>query len=220
MKTVRTWPVAGLVFAVLWLFVRGPDPTVDAVFGNLLAGAVVGMPVAYVFRRLYDERFDLEHAVRSIPPALLYVATFTREIVVANVDVAYRVLAPGMRIEPEVILIPLRVRTPFGITTIANSITITPGTVTLDYEEENNALFVHVIDGRDPAAVIAPIRTWEDYALEIFDEELGPEDPAPPISIDAGGERDREYFRAAEAERFDGDTNGVEDVDGGGRNGE
>ncbi len=203
MKPVRTWPVAGLAFAVLWVFVRGPDPTVDAVVGQLLFGAVVGLSVAFVFRRLYDERFDLERAVRSIRPAVLYVATFTREIVVANVDVAYRVLAPGMRIEPEVILIPLRVRTPFGITTIANSITITPGTVTLDYDEENNALFVHVIDGRDPGAVVEPIRTWESYALEIFDEELGPEDPAPPISIDAGGERDREYLRRIDADRFD-----------------
>ncbi|WP_336344456.1 Na+/H+ antiporter subunit E [Halalkalicoccus ordinarius] len=220
MTPVRTWPVAGLAFGVLWTFVRGPDPTVDALVGQLLFGSVVGLPLAFVFRRLYSERIDLEHVVRSIPAALLYVATFTREIVVANVDVAYRVLVPGVTIEPEVILIPLRVRTPFGITTIANSITLTPGTVTLDYEEEENALFVHVIDGRDPGAVVEPIRTWEDYALVVFDEELGPDDPAEPISIDAGGKRDREYLRRIDADRLEGTDaagDGVEDADGGGR---
>lgn len=219
MTPVRTWPVAGLVFAVIWTFVRGPEPTVDAVVGQLLFGAVVGLPVAFVFRRLYVERIDLDHALRSIPVVLLYVATFTREIVVANLDVAYRVLAPGSTIEPEVILIPLRVRTPFGITTIANSITLTPGTVTMDYDEDAGALLVHVIDGREPEAVVEPIRTWEDYALEIFDEELGPGDPAPPISIDAGGERDREYLRRIDAERFASDAERSDEVDGGDRDG-
>ena len=213
MTHTRTWPVAGIVFAVLWVFVRGPELAVDAIVGQFLFGAVVGLPVAFAFRRLYNERIDLGRVARSIPAVALYVATFTREIVVANLDVAYRVLAPGMRIEPEVILIPLRVRTSFGITTIANSITITPGTVTLDYHEETNSLFVHVIDGRDPEATVEPIRTWENYALEVFDEELDPDDPAPPISIDAGGERDQEYLRRIDAEQLEGVAGGDRDGD-------
>jgi multicomponent Na+:H+ antiporter subunit E len=215
MRPVRTWPVAGLVFAVVWTFVRGPDPAADAVVGQLLFGAAVGLPVAFGFRRLYAERIDLGHALRSVPAVLLYVATFVREVVIANLDVAYRVLAPGSTIDPEVILIPLRVQTPFGITTIANSITLTPGTVTMDYDEDAGALLVHVIDGREPEAVVAPIRKWEDYALVIFDEVLGPEDPAAPISIDAGGERDREFLRRIDAERFEdaGDADGDGDED-------
>jgi len=141
--------------------------------GQFLFGLVVGMPIAFVFRRLYGEGIDLRRTLRSIPYAFLYVALFIRrEVVVGNVDVTYRVLAPSQPIEPEVILISLRVRTDLGVTTIANSITITPGTITLDYDEAENALYVHVIDGRDPEAIVRPIRNWEDYALRIFDEEL------------------------------------------------
>lgn len=188
---VRAWPVIGVSLGVLWLFVREVEPTPDAIVGQFLLGLVVGLPIAFLFRRLYADRVDLGRMARAVPYVLLYLLTFSREVVVANVDVAYRVLAPGTRIEPEVILLPLRVRGDFGVTTIANSITITPGTITQDYDAEANALYVHVIDGRDPEAVVAPIRRWEDYALRIFDEELDPDSPAPEIIVD-GGETDGE----------------------------
>ena len=105
---------------------------------------------------------------------------------------AYRVLAPSMPIEPDVIEVPLRVETDLAITTIANSITLTPGTLTIDYDADRNSLFVHAIDGRDHDAITDPIRTWEDYALRIFDEERDPGDPVPDpdrrAAADHGGE--------------------------------
>jgi len=180
---IRRWLVAGAAFGVLWLFVRGVELAVDAVVGEFLIGVGVGLPVAYLFRRLYSEGFDLGGAVRSVPYAALYLLVFLREVVVANLDVAYRVLAPGDSIEPQVIFVPLRVETDLGVTTIANSITITPGTLTLDHDEAENALYVHVIDGRDVEAIVDPIRTWENYALVIFDEERSPADPAPAVSV-------------------------------------
>lgn len=181
--SARAWPVVGVALAVLWLFVRGVEAAAAAVAGEFLIGLAVGLPLAFVFRRLYADRVDLGRGLHAVPAALLYLGTFTREVVIANVDVAYRVVAPGPPIEPEVIRIPLRVRTALGVTTIANSITITPGTLTLDHDDERNALYVHVIDGRDIEDVVAPIRAWEDYALVVFAEELDPGDPAPPIAI-------------------------------------
>ncbi|MFB6137966.1 MAG: Na+/H+ antiporter subunit E [Halobacteriaceae archaeon] len=188
----RTWPVAGLVLAGLWMLVRGLplDPRVLA--GELVFGLAVGLPTAFVFRRLYRERTDAVHAVRASPYAALYVAVFVWELVTANVDVAYRVLAPSMPIEPRVIEVPLRVQTDAAVTTIANSITLTPGTLTMDHDEERNALYVHAIDGRDPESVVAPIRRWEDYALVVFDEEMKPGDPVPEqasVTDDGGDER-------------------------------
>lgn len=179
----RRWPVIGLVFGVVWLFVRGAETTVDAVLAELLTGVAVGLPIAFVFRRLYGEDIDIGGTLAAIPYAVLYGLVFVREVIEANVDVTYRVLAPSMPIEPEVIYIPLRVQSDIGVTTIANSITITPGTITLDHDPDENALYVHVIDGRNPEQIVAPIRTWEDYALAMFDEELSPGDPAPPVRV-------------------------------------
>ncbi|WP_408958463.1 Na+/H+ antiporter subunit E [Natrinema sp. 74] len=186
---VKTWPVVGVVFATLWVFVRGLPLTVSSLVGGFLAGLLVGLPVAFIFRRLYAERIDLGRGVRSLPYAGLYLRAFAWELLRANIDVAYRVLSPGMPIEPEVILVPLRVESDVAITVIANSITITPGTVTLDYDSETNALYVHGVNGRDPEAIAEPIRTWEDYALGLFDEDASPSDPPPEIVV-SGGERD------------------------------
>ena len=186
---VRTWPVVGVVFAVLWVFVRGLPLTPVSVVRGLLAGLLVGLPVAFVFRRLYGKDLDLGRVMGALPYAGLYLGAFTWELLRANVDVAYRVLSPGMPIEPEVILVPLRVESDLAITIIANSITITPGTVTLDYDDETNSLYVHGVNGRDPEAIAEPIRTWEDYALELFNEAASPSDPPPDIVV-SGGERD------------------------------
>ena len=179
----RRWPVAGVLFAVLWLFVRGVELTVAAVAGQFLVGLAVGLPIAYSFRRLYGDVIDVRRSLRVVPYALLYLLVFAREVIVANVDVAYRVLSPEMPIDSEVILVPLRVETDLGVTTIANTITITPGTVTLDYDPAENALYVHVIDGRDPDAIVRPIRAWEDYALGILNEPADPDDPPPEITV-------------------------------------
>ncbi|WP_254769009.1 Na+/H+ antiporter subunit E [Salinilacihabitans rarus] len=184
--TVRSWPVVGLTYGVIWLFVRGSDLAPDALAGQLLLGVAVGLPVAFVFRRLYVDRVDPARWVGVLPAVARYFATFTSELVRANVDVAYRVLSPGMPIKPEVILIPLRVETAAAVTVIANSITITPGTLTLDHDDEANALYVHVIDGSHPDEIVEPIRRWEDYALEIFDEEASPDEPAPGIIVSGG----------------------------------
>ncbi|QLG48034.1 Na+/H+ antiporter subunit E [Natrinema halophilum] len=187
---VRTWPVVGVVFAALWVFVRGLALTPSTLFGGFLAGLIVGLPVAFIFRRLYSKHLDIGRGIRALPYAGLYLAAFGWELLRANVDVSYRVLSPGMPIEPEVILVPLRVESDVAITVIANSITITPGTVTLDYDEDTNALYVHGVNGRDPQAIAEPIHTWEDYALEMFDEDASPSDPPPEIVV-SGGTRDR-----------------------------
>ena len=177
----KKWPVVGVLLAVLWLFVRGVALDPAAIVGEFLIGLGIGLPVAFAFRRFYTERVALTRNVRALPYATLYVAVFLKELLTANVDVAYRVLAPGTRIEPDVVVVPLRVQTDAAITTIANSITLTPGTLTMDYDDETNTLYVHGITGKNRQAVLDPIRTWEDYALVIFDEERKPGDPVPEV---------------------------------------
>ncbi|MEF8791165.1 MAG: Na+/H+ antiporter subunit E [Haloarculaceae archaeon] len=169
------WPVVGLLLAVLWLFVRGVAPgetlaaTLETVLGEFIIGLAVGLPIAFALRRYYLPRVSVGRAVRVAPYAALYFVVFVRELVTANVDVAYRVLAPSMPIRPDVIAIPLRVESDGAVTTIANSITLTPGTLTMDHDAETNTLYVHAIAAKNRESIVEPIRTWEDYALVIFE---------------------------------------------------
>ncbi|MFB6304756.1 MAG: Na+/H+ antiporter subunit E [Haloferacaceae archaeon] len=193
------------------MLVRGVELTPVRLAEEGLIGLAVGIPVAYAARRFYVPMTGLDRRVRVLPFAALYVAAFVYELVTANVDVARRVLAPRMPIYPDVVEVPLRVRSDLAITTIANSITLTPGTLTMDYDSDANALYVHCIDGRDPDAVRAPIRRWEDYALVIFDEELKPGDPAPPVGAAAdGGTVERAGESVADAEATDAGEDGAE----------
>jgi multicomponent Na+:H+ antiporter subunit E len=194
--TVR-WALFGFAFAVLWLFVRGVELTRGGelvpglVVGEFLIGLVVGFPIAFLFRRFYSPNPVVLKTLRSLVAAVKYVTAFLWELVTANVDVAYRVLSPSMPIEPDVIEVPLRVETDVAITTIANSITLTPGTLTMDYDPDRNSLYVHGIAASDPEAIVEPIRVWEDYALVIFDERREPGSPVPdPVaeaSVEHGG---------------------------------
>jgi len=191
--TVR-WPLLGVAFAVLWLFVRGVELTrggdlvLGLAFGEFLIGLAVGLPIAFLFRRFYSPTPVVVKTPRAAVAATKYVTAFLWELVTANVDVAYRVLSPSMPIEPDVIEVPLRVETDVAITTIANSITLTPGTLTMDYDPERNSLYVHGIAASDREAVVEPIRVWEDYALVIFDERREPGSPVPEPVAEAAVE--------------------------------
>ena len=76
------------------------------------------------------------------------------QVVKANLDVARRVWAPGRSIEPQLIRVPCRLRTDAGVALLANSITLTPGTVTVAVEEE--ALVVHCLSDASVRGVLDP----------------------------------------------------------------
>lgn len=192
---MRRWLAIGLTLAVLWLFINGATVTPAGISSAFLVGLAISLPVAYAFRRFYTEDIHLRNGLATIPFGVLYILLFLAELLTANVDVARRVLSPSMPIEPDVVEVPLRVRSDLAVTTIANSITLTPGTLTMDYNEDRNTLYVHGITGANRDAVVGPIRSWEDYALIVFDEKLDPSDPVPDPDArgaDPGGETDGE----------------------------
>jgi multicomponent Na+:H+ antiporter subunit E len=182
---MKKWPVIGCVLAVVWLFVKGTAVTPKNILGTFLVGLAVGLFVAYATRDIYADEIALGATFRSIPSAVRYLLLFTKELLAANLDVAYRVLSPSLPIDPDVVAIPLRVESDAAITSIANSITLTPGTLTMDYDEETNILFVHAITGKhDYYSIVDPVRAWEDLALVIFEESASPDDPAPEWPAD------------------------------------
>lgn len=183
----RRWMLQGVALAVLWMLVRGATLTVSGFVTEFVLGLGVGLVISYSLRRFYAPRSPLVWRPRTLRYVLGYVWTFVKQLVVSNLDVARLTLSPSMPIEPTVVDVPLRVRSDVAITTIANSITLTPGTLTINYDEENHSLSVHSIDG-DRESLVESVRTWEDYAFVIFGET-----PTPiPSSGDewAGGQDD------------------------------
>jgi len=100
---------------------------------------------------------------------LLYVLWESRQIVLAAIDVALRIL--GIRaVDPRIIEFETTLRSDFALTTLANSITLTPGTVTIDVEPERGKYVVHAI-GKEPADSLTVDQTMQRKVAYVFMEE-------------------------------------------------
>jgi multicomponent Na+:H+ antiporter subunit E len=78
-----------------------------------------------------DEGFPIRYWVRTAG----YIPWLLWQIILANIDVAKRVWSPTLRINPQMIKVKHDLATPYGLATFANSITLTPGTVTVAVED-------------------------------------------------------------------------------------
>jgi multicomponent Na+:H+ antiporter subunit E len=129
---------------------------------------------------------------------LKYVLLFARELWNANIAVVKLVLSRELRIKPGFISVPMTVRGDFEVTSYANSITLTPGTISVHIPDDRHAIVIHAIDAGDPAGVRAsctnalemPILRWTrgDGAMSISDAPAravpGGTDPSEPIAGD------------------------------------
>jgi len=177
--------------------------TVDAF--EITTGLVSATTVTVALSRiaLVRDPDPVESPLRIIRGAL-YLPYLLYEIVKANVAVAAVILHPRLPIDPRTTRIEPAVYGSLPLTSLANSITLTPGTLTMDYDEETNTLYVHTISGADREAVVEPIRTWEGYALRCFDEDADPDDPVPPRPGARASEPGSETGGEREVERTDG----------------
>ena len=88
---------------------------------------------------------------------LALIALFVRELVLSALKVAWLVVQPRPRIRPGIVAHPLTVTTDAQITLLANMITLTPGTLSVDVSDDRKWLYVHAIDIQSKDALIGEI---------------------------------------------------------------
>ena len=127
----------GVVLAVVWLLLSGHyEPLV------LTLGLASCVAVVAITRRM--DLIDHEgHPIHLTRRALIYWPWLAWEIVKANIDVAKRVLAPGLPISPTVVRLTASQKSDLGLVIYANSITLTPGTVSVDVDP--GEILVHAL---------------------------------------------------------------------------
>lgn len=80
-----------------------------------------------------------------------------KEMILGAIAVAWLVVQPKIRLRPAIIPYPLTVTTDIQITLLANLVTLTPGTLSVDVSDDRRTLFIHALDVADPEAVIGRI---------------------------------------------------------------
>ena len=132
----------GVVLAIVWLLLSGHFEPLILTLG--LASCVV---VVAITRRM--DLIDREgHPIQLTRRAVGYWLWLGGEIVKANIDVARRVLAPKMAISPTMVRLASSQKSDLGLVIYANSITLTPGTISVDVEP--GEILVHALS-RDAA---------------------------------------------------------------------
>jgi multicomponent Na+:H+ antiporter subunit E len=139
---------------------------------HLIVGIVVCGLVSYMTGDMFVKRpHILKHISRYIW-FLYYVPLFIRECIKANIDVAYRVAHPDLPINPGIVKVKTTLKSDTALTFLANSITLTPGTMTVDIDPENGFLYIHWIDVKDKdiqKATELIVKKFEDVLRRIFE---------------------------------------------------
>lgn len=116
---------------------------------HLLIGVFVSVFVTYLTSGLFPERFNHIFDAKRYLWALYYIPVFLYECIKANIDVAYMVIHPDLPIKPGIVKIRTGLKSDIALTFLANSITLTPGTMTVDIDRSNGILYIHWINVRD-----------------------------------------------------------------------
>jgi len=142
---------------------------------QLIAGGVVSLLVAVVMGSMFITRPHMLNPIRIFYFLFWYLPVFMWELVKANFDVAYRVIHPSMPIKPGIVRLRTKLKSDTGLTFLANSITLTPGTLTVDINKDDGILYIHWINvvGSDPETTFREIGSrFEPMLIKIFEEDV------------------------------------------------
>lgn len=113
---------------------------------HTLVGILVGVFVTFMTGDMFVKRPHLFKKVNRYFWFFYYIPIFLWECFKANIDVAYRVSHPDLPLKPGIVKVKTNLKSDTGLTFLANSITLTPGTLSVDIDKENGCLYVHWIN--------------------------------------------------------------------------
>lgn len=138
---------------------------------------IIGIFIAFLVALMTGDMFItrphlLKHPLRYWYFFFYYLPVFFWECVKANLDVAYRVLHPMLPINPGIVKVKTKLKTDTALTFLANSITLTPGTMSVDIDRDNGVLYVHWINVKTKdteSATKIIVRRFEKILEKIFE---------------------------------------------------
>ncbi len=156
-----------ICFAVWCLLNWVPD------WQHAVVGVFIALFVAFLIGDLFVQRpHVLKHPHRYFYFIFWYLPVFLWEVVKANVDVAYRVIHPKLPINPGIVKVKTTLKSDTALTFLANSITLTPGTLSVDIDKDRGVLYVHWIDVKTKdveGATDIVVKRFERILRKIFD---------------------------------------------------
>lgn len=160
MKRLVPYPILATFLFVMWVLLTGFSP------GHILLGAVIAVLVSRVLLTLEVEKPRVRFGKAMVKLAGIVMI----DIVRSNIAVSRIVLFQPRDRRSGFIQVPIELRNPYALATLAVIITATPGTLWVQHDARNKLILIHVLDLVDPRIWIDQIKNrYEKLLLEIFE---------------------------------------------------
>ncbi|MDR5897998.1 Na+/H+ antiporter subunit E [Halomonas vilamensis] len=154
-------PALSLILLITWLLMVS-----SLSFGQILLGLILALGIPLITRRFWLPLPRIKHPIKLA----FFVLRVLGDIVVANIQVSLLIWSPKRAPHPGFIEYPLHVQDRLAITLLANTITMTPGTVSTNISLDKSSLLIHALDMSDEQALIRDIyERYERPIKEIFE---------------------------------------------------
>lgn len=152
--------LSNILLTFVWVALTG-----SFAFLNFLFGFVISFAILWV---ITIGRGEAKY-FKILPKVVAFIFFFLYELIKANVQVAYEVISPKFYMTPGIVRVPLDAETDMEITLLANLISLTPGTLSLDVSNDKKVLYVHSMYISDKEKFISGIKKgFERRLLEIL----------------------------------------------------
>ncbi|GAA0136495.1 Na+/H+ antiporter subunit E [Paenibacillus sp. YSY-4.3] len=147
------------LIAVIWMFLNN-----DWSVSGLVVGYAIGLILIGLFGRLWPQGFYM----RKVWAILKLLVLFIRELFKSSFVVIGQVLSPKLNIRPGIFAYTTELKSDWEVAILANLITLTPGTLTLDVSRDGSILYIHAMDLGDVDELCSEIRsTFEKAIMEV-----------------------------------------------------
>ena len=123
---------------IIWILLAGFDTS------EIIVGGIAVFIISLVLSQSLSYEFDGTLPLKLVKFIVIYIPLFLYKLVLSNFDMAYRVLSPSLPINPGFVKIPTKMKSDMGKWMLANSITLTPGTLSMDVDGEY--VYIHWVN--------------------------------------------------------------------------
>ncbi len=131
---------------------------------SFMVGYFLGLVILYIFKNQFSGKL---YIYKWWAVFLLFMV-FIKELIIANFIVIVQILRPKLNIRPGIIAFPVDLETPVQITLLANMISLTPGTLSMEISQDNKIIYIHVFNIDEQELVIKRIKeSFESKIKEV-----------------------------------------------------
>ena len=145
-----------ILIAVMWMFMQS-----SYTVGSFIFGYIIGLFVLFILRRFLVSEFYFRRVWAFIKLISLFIVELTK----ANIDVMKVVLRPKFNHTPGIIAVRTNLETDLEITLLAALISLTPGTVSMDFSDDSKTIYIHALNVQDKDEFIDDIHNSFERAI-------------------------------------------------------